>query len=74
MFRTAARLAAASALVLAVAAPSASAAGGMHVAAGDLNEPVATAVELKDIMISSAQPKPSYLKVKMTDVLISSAR
>lgn len=60
MFRTAARLATASALTLAVAVPStAAAAGGVHVASGDLNlRPTA----------------PTELKVKMTDILISSAR
>lgn len=74
MFRTAARLAAASALLLAVAAPSAGASGGMRVATGDLNDPVAMAYELKDVLISSATPAPRSLKITLKDALISSAR
>lgn len=73
MFRTAARLAAASAVLLAVAAPSAGATG-LHVAAGDLNDPVATTYELENVLISSATPAPRYLKITLKDALISSAR
>lgn len=72
MFRTAARLAAASILVLAVAAPSASAAGGMRVASGHVGDPVAMEVKMENVFVSSAAPQP--LKYKLSDVLVSSAR